>query len=82
MLNLHGLKCVVVSFFEDWLRWTFDPGFLTIKTFIVMPFFAVLLSIFLATAGLGGRAQSSKESQLNKPTQDRPEFIITDENTP
>ena len=81
MLNLHGLKRAVVSFFEGRLRWTFDPGFLTIKTFIAMPFFAVLISILLATAGWSG-SQIFEENQLDKPTQERPEYIITDINTP
>lgn len=47
-----------------------------------MPFFVVLFSFFLATSGLGGRVQSSEDNQLKKPTQDRPEYIIIDENTP
>jgi len=71
-----------VSFSEDGLRWTFDPGYLTIKMFIAMPFFAVLLSLFLTASSLGGGAQSSDKKKPGKPKQEQPEFIIIDVNIP
>lgn len=82
MLNLHGLKCDIVSFSEEGFRWTFDPGFLTIKTFIAMPFFAVLFSLFLTALSFEGGAQSSDEKRPDKPKQEQPEFIIIDVNIP